>query len=372
MFTRIRNFVALLPRLGVSAWKKFSRDNCSQIAAGVSYYVLFALVPLCIFGFSLLSTLGAEETQEEIIRRIAKYVGVDETDVTLELDDAARAAIAAEHGQGAIADIEAELEEISDPGEDPDQRADVVQAIDEGDDVTVSGYELEPEQIDVRFVGVFPDAIRTYGSSLGGLPIISLVLVAMSGSIIFSAYSRALNHIWKVTTLRFMVYQKLLDLATLLVAGLLLLVSVVASGVIGALRSEVKDATGGWIFQGDVAWAVLLFAVPLFVSFLFCTWAYMFLPRKRNSFRDVWLGAVVGAVGLEGLKFGYSIYVAFISGYDDAYGAFGAVLLWLFFVYLSSYLFLLGAEVAYVYPRLRDGIDDEALLPDLTEPAQAL
>lgn len=372
MFAAIRKFVSLLPRLGVSAWKKFSRDNCSQIAAGVSYYVLFALVPLCIFGFSLLSTLGAEETQEEIIKRIAKYVGVDETDVTLELDDAARRAIATEHGQSAVADIDRELEKISDPEEDPDRRAELVQAIDDGDDVTVSGYQLEPEQIDVRVVGVFPDAIRTYGNSLGGLPIVSLVLVAMSGSIIFSAYSRALNHIWKVSSLRFMVYQKLVDLAALLVAGLLLLVSVIASGVIGVLRSEIKDATGGWVFQGDVAWAVLLFAVPLLVSFLFCTWAYMFLPRKRNAFRDVWPGAVVGAVGFEGLKFGYSIYVAFISGYDDAYGAFGAVLLWLFFVYLGSYLFLLGAEVAYVYPRLRDGIDDEPSKHDITPPAQAI
>ena len=351
------------PRVVIYAWKKFYTDNCSQIAAGLSYYVLFASVPLCVLTFSLLSTLGVEGLQERVVSRIATYVGVDETEVTITIDDAARGELEAMLGPSGVVDIDGELESINDPDEGVERRRELVRAIDDGDAVTISGFRLEADQLDSRIEGTFADAVRSYADSRRPIPVISVVLVALSASIIFSAYSRALNHIWKVETLRPMVQQKLVDLAALAVVGLLLLASATASGVIGALRSSVSDATREWVFQGDIAWGTLLFGVPLLASFLLFACAYMFLPRRKNPFRDIWLGAAVGALGFEGLKSGYSFYIASISNYDDAYAAFGAVLLWLFLVYASAYLFLLGAEIAYAYPVVREGAGDVQPLP---------
>jgi uncharacterized BrkB/YihY/UPF0761 family membrane protein len=70
---------------------------------------------------------------------------------------------------------------------------------------------------------------------------------------------------------------------------------------------------------------------------------------------DVWPGALLAAVAFESLKFGYTIYIAHFSNYDVAYGAFGGVFMLLFFTYLAFYLFYLGAEVAFVFPSVRDG-----------------
>ena len=64
---------------------------------------------------------------------------------------------------------------------------------------------------------------------------------------------------------------------------------------------------------------------------------------------------------IETLKYGYGVYVVNFSNYGAAYGALGGVLLFMFFVWLSSYIFLIGAEVASEYANVMeaDYSDDE-------------
>ena len=87
---------------------------------------------------------------------------------------------------------------------------------------------------------------------------------------------------------------------------------------------------------------------------------YRFVPSSEAKVRTVWVGALVAAPGFEALEYGFSVYVDHFAHFDRVYGSLGAVVAFLFFVYLNASVFLFGAEVASEYARLpRDPTAEE-------------
>ena len=121
--------------------------------------------------------------------------------------------------------------------------------------------------------------------------------------------------------------------------GFLLLVSLVVSAALAAL----------WAWVGGMlpAAAALLGAAGFLVSFaltaaLFAA-IYKVLPDRRLEWRDV----IVGAVGTTALfTVGKALIGWYIggSGMAKSYGAAGALVVVLLWVYYSAQVFLLGAE----------------------------
>ena len=66
-------------------------------------------------------------------------------------------------------------------------------------------------------------------------------------------------------------------------------------------------------------------------------------------------GALAAAAGFEAVQYGFSLYVTYFGHYNKIYGSLGAIVAFLFFIYLASSVFLFGAEIAAEYPRLRAG-----------------
>ncbi len=169
-------------------------------------------------------------------------------------------------------------------------------------------------------------------------------------------FRTALNAAWDSNAKRPFLRGKLVDLALVggvfLVNGATLGLTVAA----GIARAGVSHLPG--ILQdlaplaGAAASAAvfLLSAALLFVTFCLL---YRLVPAVPTIFRGIWPGALVAAVGFEGRQYGFSAYLAHFAHYNKVYGSLGAVIAFLFFVYLASIIFLLGAEVASEYPRLR-------------------
>ena len=73
------------------------------------------------------------------------------------------------------------------------------------------------------------------------------------------------------------------------------------------------------------------------------------------AWRDIWPGIVFASIGYELLQRGFSIYVDNFANYSAVYGSLGAVIAFMFFVYLGSIVFLIGAEMAAIWPGVRAG-----------------
>ena len=117
-------------------------------------------------------------------------------------------------------------------------------------------------------------------------------------------------------------------------------------GPLGGLTPVAGAAVSALVFLGS---ATLLFATFAFL--------YRLVPAAPTHLRGVWPGALAAALGFEALQFGFSIYVSHFGHYNKVYGSLGAVVAFMFFIYLASMVFLFGAEVAAEYPRLALGGD---------------
>lgn len=72
---------------------------------------------------------------------------------------------------------------------------------------------------------------------------------------------------------------------------------------------------------------------------------YYVLPDVKQKLRFVIGGAVLAALLWLGVSVGFSIYVRYFGNYEATYGTLGGIIIFLFWMYLSSITVLLGAEV---------------------------
>ena len=75
------------------------------------------------------------------------------------------------------------------------------------------------------------------------------------------------------------------------------------------------------------------------------------MPAQDPTFREVWLGALVTALGFLGLSLLFDWYVrVFVADSGNAAGPFGAILVGLLYIDFLAVAMLAGAEVAAAHP----------------------
>ncbi|HEX5369952.1 MAG TPA: YihY/virulence factor BrkB family protein [Dehalococcoidia bacterium] len=191
----------------------------------------------------------------------------------------------------------------------------------------------------------------------GAIGIIGLLGLAWSGSSMFGVVRSSLNNAFHAQANRPVVVGKLVDLALVLAFAPFFIASVVAtSGLRYAQRasqdlpvlSRLAEATGlGW----DIAAVVL----PILISSVAFFLLYWLIPSRRVNARYVVPGALLAAVLFEIVKIGFNVYIEHFSSYDVVFGSLGAVVAFLFWVYISANIMLIGAEVVSELPDIAAG-----------------
>ena len=102
-------------------------------------------------------------------------------------------------------------------------------------------------------------------------------------------------------------------------------------------------------------------------------WAvlYKFLPNTDAPFRIFTPGAVVGVLLWLGISALFGVYLDHFDSYEATYGALGAAIIFLTWLWLSNIALLFGAEVNDVLADLRkDRSGAAAQLADPTRPGE--
>jgi membrane protein len=187
--------------------------------------------------------------------------------------------------------------------------------------------------------------INASSGALGATLLVSIALALNGASGAFGAAGRALNVVYEVDEDRGLVRRKVTDLAAALTVIGLFAVVIVAI----FLGGQVAHDLFGKIGLGDTAatvWSYGRWPVALIAALL----AYGVVYRRAPDIRPPpvpWIAVGTAAgVGLWlVLSFAFAIYIRNFSTYGAAYGAFGAAIVLLLWLYLSANAFLFGAEV---------------------------
>jgi membrane protein len=197
---------------------------------------------------------------------------------------------------------------------------------------------------------VLQTAVASAAGKTSGIlaTIIGIATLIATASGVFGEMQSALNTIWKVkpkgTTLSRLIRARAASLSLVAALGFLLIVSLVVSAGLTAFG----DYLNSILPFGALVLSVLNVAVSLvLVSLLFAA-IYKVLPDRHLEWRDVIFGAVVTAVLFTVGKSLIGWYIG-SSAIASTYGAAGALIVLLLWIYYSVQIFLLGAEFTKVY-----------------------
>ena len=195
--------------------------------------------------------------------------------------------------------------------------------------------------------------ISTSGSAAGLTLLLSFLLALNGASGSFAAAGRALNTVYAVDDERSFVRRKIVDAGMALVVIALFAVTVIAIFLGGGIADDLLG-TIGLGETGAAIWSIARFPVAAAAAMLAYSIVYTFAPARQPR-RWSWIspGAAAGVAIWLLASLAFAIYIRNFSSYGAAYGAFGAAIVLLLWLYLSANAFLLGAELNATIERSR-------------------
>lgn len=189
--------------------------------------------------------------------------------------------------------------------------------------------------------------------------IFSGVMILFGASKVFGQLQMALNKIWNVEIqtegglagVKTFVKARATSFGMIIGLCFILLVSLVMTTVIQALSAHLS----GFLPGSDYVWKVANLGVSLIVYTLLFAAMFKFVPDVELNWRPVWFGAAVTAVLFLLGQWGLTYYLANNSTVS-AYGAAGAIVSFLIWIYYSGQVAFYGAELTQV-TAVRQGWD---------------
>ncbi len=226
--------------------------------------------------------------------------------------------------------------------------------------IAVAGIFLGPQAVEGRLFAEIggllgPDAAVAVQAMVanawksdrsGWMTIISFFAMFLGASATFAQLNASLNTIWRVpkTTSRKALFSlvkvRLLSMGLVIGMGFLIMVLLVLDAALSFAVEWAFGATSGtqqWVVlaQRGVVLALLTSAFAVLLKVL---------PETRVHWANVWIGAIASALLFSVGKNLFGMYLA-RAGTANAFGAAGSLAVLLMWLYFSSAVFLLGAQI---------------------------
>ncbi len=204
---------------------------------------------------------------------------------------------------------------------------------------------LPDDQATVEFVREILDESLDQSNSFG---IVAIMAAAWSSLSLFSNLTASLDEIFRVPNGRNIWKLRLQAIGISLALVVLVVASFVTAGVLRLLSVLLLDQPSLWLSIG-------IRFLPFGLDVVIFALLFRFVPARYVHWDAVLPAALLGAVGWELAKSGFSYYLTNLGGFQFVYGGIATVIVFLFWAYLIAAIFLFSAEFC---ARLNDWIVD--------------
>ena len=209
-------------------------------------------------------------------------------------------------------------------------------------------FRYFPTQFD--FVDAQLDAFREQRLQLGIAGALALIWASLG---VFGAITSGVNEAWGVEKQRSFWKHRMVSFLMLVAAGGVMILALLLVGAIkvaGASSFGVMMARFDWLAVCQTLTADYLATVLLILG---VGLVYYFIPNAKTRFRDVWVGAALTGILWRVAFDGFSWYMSRNQSMTLIHGSIAAVVVFLFWVYVSAIILMYGVEFTAAYARLR-------------------
>lgn len=218
-------------------------------------------------------------------------------------------------------------------------------------------YALMPADASKILNAIIDQTIKNRSSALLTFGVMFALWSASTGvSYLIRGVNRAYDQeetrpFWKKSLLSLVIT---LELSIVIIASMIL---IVFGGILGS-------KVFGWLGFSEtftMIWWYLRFVIALLAIMIVFVSLYYSAPSCRLTFKEVLPGAVVAAISWIVVSMAFSFYADNLGNYAAVYGSLGGVIALLTWIYLSSIIFLLGAEINASLKFSKEGIEKTVL-----------
>jgi len=202
-----------------------------------------------------------------------------------------------------------------------------------------------------RLVNFFPEVTNEIMQDISklisfkGIGKVGLVLYGLLSYHVFASYEAALNAIFKVKTKRRFIFSVLISLSVVTLIIVLLMLSFAATSIVPLLKGFSPLLPG--LKLGKITQFIIRFVLPFILVLLVVTMLYILIPKTRVNFFHSLRGAMFTTIFIEIAKHIFTWYVSSVVELGKIYGPLTATISFLLWVYYSSSIFLIGAEIVH-------------------------
>ncbi|HKX18949.1 MAG TPA: YihY/virulence factor BrkB family protein [bacterium] len=184
-------------------------------------------------------------------------------------------------------------------------------------------------------------AVRPTAGTGGAAALVGLL---WSATAIASAARHSLNRVLRARRQRAFWHRKLVELSMVLVVGIFLGLSLLASAIVTLPVFQPLTAAVHYLLNTPLGAAVGWVSSALFAWLAFLI-VYRFLPSARVQHGRLLVGGLWAVVLFEVIKSGFFWYLRTAAGYPAVYGPVVGVVVFMIWIYLVAFVLLIGAEV---------------------------
>ncbi len=191
--------------------------------------------------------------------------------------------------------------------------------------------------------------LHNFANQASSLTSIGVAMLFVTSVLMLRKIETSFNTIWHVTESRkgvngFLLYWALLSLGPVMMGGAFAVSSYLAS------LKAIYDA----VPLPGVQAAVLAF-LPILLSSLAFSLAYIAIPNTRVPIRHGLMGGLIAAIAFDLARRAMTLFITLFPTYQLVYGAFAAVPLFLIWILVSWFILLAGAEVVQALTNFKTG-----------------
>ena len=174
--------------------------------------------------------------------------------------------------------------------------------------------------------------------------ILGFVGLLWTSTWVFSSFRIALNIVFRAKKSQGMIQGIIVDLLMIVLVGILLLVSMILSPVVIFLQGY-----HGWIpvaIGPTIQW-ILKYLLPFFLTCSLLSLIYKIIPYNKVHIKSALQAALFTSLLWELAKHLFAWYVVHLARYSILYGSLSTLVIFVFWVYYSSTILIVGGELAY-------------------------